>query len=211
MHFPFSHQIPLSKFGVPTWPQADTISLCGIFPAFPCITVAKLVTLAVSEPALQKRQLCSLIESRSTALLPALLRQRPFQDSGAASNPSSPLHWLMMWALRKAQNPLKDLRKEGGKIMHILPLSVSGTPFLFSSSPRPYHSFIHVINTHYKLPIMAQARGWRKQAKQDGLLFLQGQNKGNRYEIIITINQSTDPYPKSLRPVEFQNSEMFRT
>lgn len=65
MHFPFSHQIPLSKFGALTWPQADTISLCGIFPAFPCIMVAKLVTLAVSEPALQKRQLCSLIESRS--------------------------------------------------------------------------------------------------------------------------------------------------
>lgn len=124
------------------------------------------------------------------------------------------LHWLMMWALQKAPNPLKDLRKEGRKIMHILPLSVSGAPFLFSSLPRPYHSFIHLINTHYKLPTMAQARGWRKQAKQDGLLFLQGQNKGNRYEIIITIRAVHRPLSKILEASgvsEFRNVQNLET
>lgn len=63
MRFAFSHQIPLSKFGLPAWPQADTISVCGIFPAFLCLMAAKPVPPAEYEPALQKRQLCSVIES----------------------------------------------------------------------------------------------------------------------------------------------------
>lgn len=31
------------------------------------------------------------------------------------------------------------------------PVLCSGTPFLFPSSPRPYHSFIHLINTHLEI------------------------------------------------------------
>lgn len=172
MHFPFSHQIPLSKFGAWTRPQADTISLCGIFPALPHMLAAKLVAAAVREPGLQKRQ-PGPAQNQDADAAASSAPPAPSPDSGRL--PALPPASRLMTGPSRGSEPFKRPKERRGCGMHTFPLSLSGSLFYFLQHQDPivlsFSSSIRI----YPFPTTSQAfvQGWG-ETEQDRQLFLQG-------------------------------------
>lgn len=147
MHFPFSHQIPLSKFGVPTWPQADTISLCGIFPSFSLHYGCKASNTSCGRASPPKKAIVLLDGITKQGRAASTAPWTAFSGFWGCFQPFLPLHQLMMWAPQTTQNSLKDLR-ERERTMHPL------APVLWDSMSnffitKALHPFIHLIDMHW--------------------------------------------------------------